>query len=156
MHQAPPVAYPLRNAQTLRRWVGAAWALVLVIDVLWLFQAEWQDWKLWLGLALTALAGACAYRFRPARGNGILQWDGSGWSYREGERETAGLVTVHLDLQSALMVHWEPASGPGAWHWLSSAAQPSLWLALRRAVFAPSRTAQGLGDGAHVDLVARP
>ena len=140
MHQAPPVAYPLGSAQTLRRWVGAAWALVLVIDVLWLFQAEWQDGKLWLGLGLTTLAGACAYRFRPTRGNGLLQWDGSAWSYRDGECETAGGVTVHLDLQSALLVHWTPGSGSGAWHWLSSAAEPSRWLALRRQELADQAT----------------
>lgn len=154
MHQAPPVTYPLGNAQLLRRWVGIAWALVIAIDVFWLVQGHWQDWKLWFGLALTLLAGACAHRFRPTGGNGELQWDGAGWSYREGESETAGLVTVHLDLQSALLVFWAPVSGPGAWHWVSSAAQPSRWLALRRAVFAPVRIAHDAA--ALADQVARP
>ena len=95
MHQAPPVAYPLGNAQTLRRWVAMAWALVLLIDVLWLVQATWDDWKLWSGLTLTALVGVCAYRLRPVCGNHVLQWDGRGWSCRAGERDTAGVVTVH-------------------------------------------------------------
>ncbi len=156
MHQPPPVLYPLDHTQALRKRVGVAWALVLVIDVLWLFQAEWHDWKLWLGLALTVLAGACAYRFRPMRASGVLQWDGSGWSHREGERETAGLVTVHLDLQFALLVFWTPVSGPGTWHWLSSAAQPSRWLALRRAVFVSNRSTQDDGEGALADPVVRP
>ena len=157
MHQAPPVAYPLGKVQTLRRCVALAWALVLVIDVYWLGQAQWQDWKPWLGLSLTALAGASAYRFRPAGRDGLLQWDSRGWSHREGESETAGVVTVHLDLQSVLLVYWASASGPGAWYWLSAAAQPSRWLALRRAVFAPDRTTQGQSEGgAQRGLVVRP
>ncbi len=130
------------------------WALVIAIDVFWLVQAQWPDWKLLAGLALTCLAGAFAYRFWPARENGVLLWDGSAWSCRESEREIAGLVTVHLDLQSALLVFWAPAVGTGTWHWLSSAAQPSRWLALRRAVFASDRMAQG--DSERADLVARP
>jgi len=156
MHQAPPVTYPLGNAQCLRRWVGSAWALVITIDVLWLVQAQWQDWKLWFGLALTVLAGACAYRVRPAHGKGDLHWDGSGWSHREGARETAGLASVHLDLQSGLLVFWAPASGGGAWLWLSSTVQPAQWLALRRALFSPDRTTPGQDDGAQADRVARP
>ena len=134
-----------------------AWALVLLIDVLWLVQAPWDDWKLWSGLTLTALVGVCAYRLRPVCGNHVLQWDGRGWSCRAGERDTAGVVTVHLDLQSVLLVFWAPASGPGAWQWLSAEAQPSQWLALRRAVFAPDRNTQGQSDGgAQADLAVRP
>lgn len=133
-----------------------AWALVISIDVFWLLQAPWLDWKLWLGLSLTVLAGAVACRFRLAGGNGDLQWDGSAWSYRDGERATTGLVTVHLDLQSALLVFWAPACGAGTWLWVRSATLPSQWLALRRAVFATDRTPRGDVDGARTDLVARP
>ena len=156
MHQAPPVAYPLGSTQYLCRWVAMAWAVVITTDLFWLFQAQWHDWKLWLGLALTVLAGAFSYRFWPVRGNGVLQWGGSGWIYREGERETAGHVTVHLDLQFALLVFWAPVSGPGDWHWLRSAAEPTRWLAFRRAAFASDRSTQDESDGAESARVTRP
>jgi hypothetical protein len=156
MHQAPPVTYPLGNVQVLRRWVLAAWVLVLTIDVLWWVQSPSQDWSLWIGLSLTVLAGACAWRFWPMGDSAMLQWDGRDWSLGEGERRAAGVLTVHLDLQSALLVFWSPASGPGTWRWLSSEVLPSQWLALRRAVFAPDRISKTQGGSTQADLAVRP
>lgn len=137
MQQAPSVEYPLGDAGPLRRIVWYAWVLVALTSLGWLSMADLHGWRVWLGLALTLLGGALAFRWRPCTSAGTLYWDGGGWSMRDVAREVGGRVTVQLDLQSALLVHWMPASGAGIWCWLDSTADPLRWLALRRALHAP-------------------
>lgn len=152
MQQAPSVEYPLGDARPLRRFALHAWLLIALTDLSWLTMADLHGWRVWLGLALTLLAGALAFRFRPCACAGNLSWDGNNWSRRDGIHEIGGRATVHLDLQSALLVFWMPASGLGTWCWLESAADPSRWLAVRRALY----TLEPAGDGIRtVDAVGQ-
>ena len=146
MHQAPPVEYPLGNTGLLNRAIRVAWWTVAAIDLAWLFLADSQGWRVWLGLALTLLIFVGALRVSPAPGAGVLHWDGSGWAHKNGALEVDGDLTVHLDLQSALLVAWKTGSGRTRWYWLNSATDPSRWLALRRALYSPRRAVQGGGD----------
>ncbi|MEO8545836.1 MAG: hypothetical protein ABJA49_14065 [Betaproteobacteria bacterium] len=148
MHQAPPVEYPLGNNRTLNRVASAAWLFVTLIDLLWLYLADSHGWRLWLGLGATLLLGAVALRLRPAACSGALHWDGSGWAQHDGATEVGGDVTVHLDLQSAILVAWAPDAGRATWCWLESAADPSRWLALRRALYTPHRAGHAQGETA--------
>jgi len=140
MHQAPPVEYPLGNFRVLNRFAGAAWLIVVLIDLLCLYLADFQGSGPWICLALTMVLGAIALQLCPVAGSGVLHWDGTGWSRHDGLRDVGGNVTVHLDLQSALLVTWTPVSGRVAWCWLDSGADAACWLALRRALLSPQRT----------------
>jgi toxin CptA len=146
MHQAPPVEYPLGNSRFLSVLFCAAWCAVLVVDLLWLLLADTQGMQVWLGLALSLLCGAMALRMRVSPLAGTLHWDGGAWSWLDGAHGCSGEVTVHLDLQSALLVAWTPGSGDRRWCWLDSSADPSRWLALRRALYSPRRAVPGHGD----------
>jgi toxin CptA len=150
MQQAPSVEYPLGNARPLRRFVLMAWLVVALTDLGWMFMADFHGWRVWLGLALTLLTGAFAFRIRPRACTGAFFWDGGSWSRRDGAHEVSGRATVHLDLQSALLVSWNPAFGAGTWCWLDSTADPSRWLAVRRALFAPDPAGGIPGDGVRV------
>jgi hypothetical protein len=136
MQQAPPVEYPLGDNSRLRRLVLSAWLLVAMTGLAWLAMADLRGWRVWLGLALMLLTGALAFRCRPSACTGTLNWDGGNWCRRDGAHASGGQATAHLDLQSALLVYWRPELGPGSWCWLDSTANPSRWLAVRRALYA--------------------
>ena len=51
-----------------------------------------------------------------------------------------GEVQVALDLQSHLLVRWQPEAGPVLWLWLERSRAPLAWGALRRAVYSRART----------------
>jgi hypothetical protein len=146
MHQAPPVEYPLGDGRILSVLCHAAWWAVFGVDLLWLLLADTQGSQAWLGVVLTLLFGAAALRLREAPPAGALHWDGSAWSWLDGVHEPGGEVTVHLDLQSTILVAWTPGSGGRRWCWLDSSADPLRWLALRRALYSPRHAATEHGD----------
>ncbi len=158
MHQAPTVDYPLGDARMLRHLIAAVWLLVLLVDLAWLYQVQGEGWRVWFGLGSTLVIGLLARRYWPGGGRGSLRWDGTNWCWQGEGQGHLGHPEVQLDLQSRLLVRWSPvASGRSAWFWLDSAADPSAWLDLRRAVFAAPHAGYGSGDdGAPAALVARP
>ena len=145
---APPaVDYPLSHARMLRMLARLAWGTAAAIDGYWLVAAPAGDWRPWVATAVTACAGALAWRAGPMTQSGNLAWDGTAWFWECSGSRLPGYVQVHLDLQSGLLVRFVTDAGSAHWAWLDRAARPGQWLALRRAVHGTVRQHDVPGRG---------
>jgi hypothetical protein len=112
---------------------------------LWWWQAlVVPDWRPLLGCAaLFISAGVMATGWLRAP-VGRLQWDGQRWRweslvYRSGTALEPPVVV--FDVQFALLLRLDDQAGAVWWLWAERAAAPTLWLDLRRAVYAKHRPA---------------
>jgi len=136
MHSAPSVTYPVGRSRMARRLVLGLWCLGACGVLAWCLQvqgAPTQTAVLLLALLGSAFGAASAARLdNPAE----LRWDGQHWS-TEGPRALAqAAATVHLDLQSLLLVRLRAPERPAQWLWLDRSTFPARWLDLRRALHA--------------------
>lgn len=134
--QAPAVRYPLAQPRGLHKLLLLCWGLAVVVDGYWLAVAPAGDWRPWLGLLATAVAGALAWRAGPMVQAGVLVWDGAFWWWERAQEAVAGRVAVRLDVQSGLLLRFVADSGAPCWFWLGRHGNPAHWMALRRAVYA--------------------
>lgn len=160
MHKAPPVVWALEGPTcVLRVWL-VLWLAVLSVDVLWLLHAGAGDWRPAAALALAALLAVATWRWGRPVAQGSLAWDGNDWWWAHGALRTRGTVTPQLDLQRGLLLRFVSDAHAVHWFWLESAADPSQWRALRRAVHEPAgqgRLRIGPGHGAAgADGAVRP
>jgi len=145
MYNAPSVSYPVGRCAFQRAvYVALAtaasvvllvWALMQPLSVIWFWGA--------LASGLAIAAGGRAYLFD----RGVLTWDGQDWYLHDqaGDLKNAlGAVTVTLDVQHTLVLHWQPLSEERVlskrWLWVGAENSPSFWQDLRCAVFARSNT----------------
>ncbi|MGC3983248.1 MAG: hypothetical protein QM777_00170 [Pseudorhodoferax sp.] len=138
MHSAPAVRYPVPRSARAGR-VLALLCLAPAAPCLY----GWAS-----GLPVAALAISCAgwllaaavvlLQWRGMRA-GQLRWDGQAWWWLPDDAaqadEHAVSISVHLDLQSAVLVRMAGAPGRVHWRWLARAAAPARWSDLRRALY---------------------
>lgn len=148
MHSAPAVAYPVRRSRAGGLYLLAMGGLSVTVSALWLVQAR-SGWFVGIGVLccmLTCFWCAQAWRAMPV---GKLVWDGAAWQFLSAKgapQVSSGLscrqLVVTLDLQRHLLLRW-PGRGAAKWFWIDRASRPLRWHALRRAVYSPTRYAEG-------------
>ncbi len=78
---------------------------------------------------------------------GQLAWDGQVWRW-EGPGYQVGVaeydLSATLDFQNLLLLRIENQAHAALWLWAERRALPARWLDLRRAVYSPHRTLDGL------------
>ena len=139
MSLAPAVVCTVHRSRfvgclTLALWsCGATLAIRAVADA-------GPGWRAWLLGATVLATGAFAARHWLRAPQGVLRWNGSGWTWQQasvGDREHPGTPVLRLDLQRLLLVHWQPEDG-GALHWFWLDAESTEgardWHALRCAL----------------------
>lgn len=139
MHAAPSVTYPVGRSAFAGRACVALLAIALAACAAWSVQAPW-GWRQALGFAAVLACGAVALHGWWRSATGVLLWDGIAWHWEEGAVVTAGRPVIALDLQSRLLLHWQPEAGSKRWLWLERASDASHWDALRRAVYSRAST----------------
>ena len=139
MHNAPSVSYPVGRC-AFQRWlfigfavlassVLSAWALSLGLSIVW-------------SIAVAAAALGVLLGWRALGQAGMLTWDGQVWCLHDqttGDEDALGVVYVALDVQTALLLRWQPASdalnAKSQWLWLGAQSTGDAWQNLRRAVY---------------------
>ncbi|MBS0454819.1 MAG: hypothetical protein JSS14_26270 [Proteobacteria bacterium] len=136
MHSAPSVSFPVGRSRMARRLAWGIWALGAAALLAWCVQfagAPWRTAILASALALAARGAWAASRL----GEGVqLRWDGVHWSCTGTTRLGGAGASIHLDLQSLVLVRLNAPGRPAAWLWLERANCPERWLDLRRALYA--------------------
>ena len=140
MHDAPSVNYPVGRS----RWAGALaaglWLAGLAAALLWSAQPQVAIWRLALAWTAVVVVGVIALRTWWGTPQGVLAWDGSGWTWTpDGGTVTTGDLQVSLDFQRLLLVRWR-AAGQSGWLWLERGGGER-WDELRRAVYSRARPA---------------
>lgn len=139
MHNAPSVSYPVGRC----RWQRGIYASVVLLTVVVL--CAWvslQGYSWAFGLACAAAMVGAWSGARTLRQTATLVWDGQVWclhSQSQGAEDAFGTVQAVVDLQKALLLHWQPTSDTlpvkSQWLWLGADVASASWLELRRAVF---------------------
>ena len=145
-HNAPPVVYPLGRSLFLCRWLLALWFAGLLSVLLWAASARLLAGAVTLALVVVLGAGMALWVSWKNLQCGQLTWDGDIWYWESmGCQECNALheLSVVADLQSRLLLRFEGQTGKGLWLWAERASLPDRWLDLRRAVFAPHKSAPG-------------
>lgn len=135
MHSAPAVSYPVGRSRFQGWLVGVTGMAGAVSGVLWRYQAHpagWPQWLFSMTLLGACLVAALAWRRSP---RGILCWDGQAWSWESLDASVGGVVTLHLDCQSCLLLSLYTHAGVRLWLWPEHRADVARWNDLRRAVF---------------------
>lgn len=96
--------------------------------------------------ALWLACVAVALHFTARLPQGDLVWDGGLWRFEvAGARDATGMLRVHMDGQSHLLLSLRETAGAVHWLWLERCMQPERWEALRRAVYSRPRPDAGQG-----------
>ena len=139
MHAAPSVTYPVGRSAFAGRALAALLAIALAACVLWSMQAPW-GWRQLAAFAAVLTSGAVGLHGWWRSAAGVLRWDGVDWHWEEGAAVTVGRPVMALDLQSLLLLHWQPEDGTRRWLWLERKSDASHWDALRRAIYSSAST----------------
>jgi hypothetical protein len=140
MHSAPAVRYPVPRSPLAGRWLLALCAVSGGAAGI-----GWQAGLSAPGLALVVLVWLMAVAVCWAQWRslvpGQLRWDGQAWWWRADQApsgdECPVRVAVHLDLQSAMLLHLQGVGRTAPWCWLDASAAPVNWQAMRRALCQP-------------------
>jgi hypothetical protein len=139
MHHAPTVSYPVGRSHFQAGLLLFFGFTALLAAFFWSATAPWS-WRHGLvGVAL-ALSAVLAWQDWQRSPQGTLAWDGVHWYFAGVPQSVVGALAVPFDFQFIMLLSLTPLKGPTLWFWAERSQQPSLWLALRRAVF--SRLAQ--------------
>lgn len=135
MHAAPSVSYPVGRSAFAGALAMALAALGLLAAALWAAQAAAFGWRQALAFLAVAAAGLFALLAWWRAPAGVLRWDGVAWHWEQGRAAGDGHPAIALDLQSRILVRWQPAAGRACWLWLERVSDSAHWEALRRAVY---------------------
>lgn len=142
MRNAPSVLIPVGRSHLGRRLLVLAWCAGLGLLVAWRVQVP--DWQMGAGLSaaqmvmgfLLGVCGLLAWRSDRRTAKGLLDWDGSVWSWTTALGACTAQVSVCCDLQRRLLVRLEPSDDSGVqWLWLSPGSGEEHWRAARRALY---------------------
>lgn len=142
MRNAPSVLIPVGRSHLGRRLLVLAWCAGLGLLVAWRVQVP--DWQMGAGLSaaqmvmgvLLGVCGLLAWRSDRRTAKGLLDWDGSAWSWTTALGACTAQVSVCCDLQRRLLVRLEPSDDSGVqWLWLSPGSGEEHWRAARRALY---------------------
>ena len=137
MHSAPSVSFPVGRSRMARRLLGFLWTLGAAALCAWMLQFSVPfGWRTALLMAAVLFAGLAAWRASRLGAGAELRWDGQHWSCSASASFHAATATIHLDLQSLMLVCLQEPGRRAAWLWLDRACLPARWLDLRRALHA--------------------
>lgn len=71
---------------------------------------------------------------------GLLVWGGETWAWQSDGVTITGSMTVHVDVQSLIVLTLKDDHGRSVWVWAERTSDPAHWIALRRAIYAEKRT----------------
>ena len=134
MHCAPSVTYPVGRSGFAARLLAGLWLLGAGAVAWWSLWAQDTGWRQGAAIGAAVLSGLVAARAWLRSPVGGLTWDGASWIWRG----AGGAVTVSLDLQQRLLLHWEDDSA-SRWLWLERSSCPERWDDLRRALYSRAR-----------------
>ena len=139
MHNAPSVSYPVGRC-AFQRWLYVGFT-VLTSAVLWAWALDQGLTLAWYEATTSAVVAGCL-GWQALRMRAMLTWDGQVWclhDHNTGDEDALGVVHVALDVQTALLLRWQPASdtlnAKLQWLWLGAQAAGDDWQNLRRAVY---------------------
>jgi hypothetical protein len=140
MHAAPSVTYPVARSAFAGAVAAALVALGALAAAAWTWQASQAGWRqalAWAAVAVCGAVAAAAWWRSPA---GVLRWDGTAWTWQADGAAAGGSPRLALDLQSKILLRWQPDAGRVRWLWLERTADSTQWEALRRAVYSRAST----------------
>jgi hypothetical protein len=146
MHSAPSVSFPVGRSRIARRLLWCIWALGAAALVAWCVQFNGSPLRTAVLAAVLLLAAAAARQASRLGEGAFLEWNGQHWSCRGSATLGSAAATVHLDLQSLMLVRLQEAGRRAVWFWAERNFLPARWLDLRRALHVPIRTQAGLSD----------
>jgi hypothetical protein len=139
MHNAPSVSYPVGRC-AFQRWLYVGFT-VLTSAVLWAWALDQGLTLAWYAATTSAVVAGCL-GWQALRMRAMLTWDGQVWCLHDHntcDEDALGVVHVALDVQTALLLRWQPASdtlnAKLQWLWLGAQAAGDDWQNLRRAVY---------------------
>ncbi|WP_198971006.1 hypothetical protein [Xylophilus sp. ASV27] len=139
MHTAPAVRYPVMRSGRAGALQAALWLPGAAAVAGWMASAPKLGPPQVLAAGLLLATAFACLRARRRSPPGQLGWDGQHWRW-EGASSGPGLpegtLSLHLDLQSLVLVRFRPARGGPLWLWLDRRALPGRWHALRCALHA--------------------
>ena len=138
MHSAPSVSYPVGRSRFAAGLLLGGWLLGVAAVGLWSSQVRAPGWQLGASLVVVLLTGLCAAWNWLRAFQGVLSWDGQGWSWSACAQAEEGMPEVGLDLQRWLLLRWSGAAA-SRWLWLERARHPERWEDLRRAVYSRAK-----------------
>jgi toxin CptA len=140
MHNAPSVSYPVGRCAFQRLTFVALSGITAVVMLVWLILQP-VSWPMGLSGAAALLGIVLGWRSLQAQA-GTLSWDGQVWCWHSrGDRvdDEIGQITVSLDVQSALLLQWQPSSdtlvASSRYLWLGQERAAIRWQNLRCAVY---------------------
>jgi hypothetical protein len=139
MHNAPSVSYPVGRSLVAGAFAAAACLLGAWATVQWARQSQVDGGLLVLAVVVLAAVALLSGRQWWVMPQGELAWDGQSWIWSTAGSVGCGGVTVSLDLQWCMLLHWR-GSGGAHWIWLERSHAPERWDALRRAVYSRARS----------------
>lgn len=143
MYNAPAVSYPVGRSRILRVITWTLLLLTLGVLAVWCRQAPRLAWPQGLGVGLWLLGVVLAARDDAAPPQGHLSWDGQDWQWASAGQSWTVAVRPQMDGQRFMVLALGGAQPAPDWLWLESAQDPVHWDALRRAVWAQSKTGAG-------------
>jgi toxin CptA len=154
MHSAPSVSHPVGRSFWAGCTLGVLWTAGVAACVAW-GVAGASGARILPAISLAIVLGGIAARVWWREPRGTLAWDGARWTWATASSPVGeeGHVSVVLDLQHSMLVHWSSAGQP-RWFWLERSAARDQWVALRRAVY--SRADAGAPSGAEPPASSTP
>lgn len=131
MHAAPPVRVSLGRSSGWIAFVALCAGMAVANAAAWLLLPWDAAIAAAAGLGLIAAAFA-AWRLKGTPEPSDLNWDGSQWQWRG----LTGDVSVALDLDTWLLLRFDPVQGQRRWIAASRASAVGPWSALRAALYA--------------------
>lgn len=154
MHNAPAVSFPVGRSH-LQGWLVGLTTLVSgVAGLTWWVQVDVAGWRQALFGLSGLVTGTLAMTMWHRAQQGTLCWDGQAWRWAGNTSTACGTLTVHLDLQFAMLLSLRTDVGALLWIWPEQKNSKERWRDLRRAVFS-KRGATQVHD-ADIEFPLRP
>ena len=146
MHQAPALAFQVGRSPVHGYLLIGLAGISSMTGVLWLLPIDDAGWRQALFFVSLLLVLGIAVRQWQRWPSGELVWDGAVWRWQGtglwATEQYHGLLRPQLDWQAGLLLSLQPDSGKRIWLWAQCCDDAQQWAALRRAVFAPARSAE--------------
>ncbi len=156
MHAPPAVSYPVGPGRVLGGGFIALSAMCHGVWALLCYQmGSVFGWPQGVVLFASCAASVLAWKAWQRWPVGRVRWGGQTWGWELPASDVQGRVAVALDLQTCLLLSWQPLWPEGSdrsklqavWLWAERSSSPGDWLAFRRAAYARVALASGLvGD----------
>ena len=149
MYSAPAVSYPVHRLRVQLYAIAGLWLAGAGVWLFWLQGVDVAGWRQVLTFAVlmvSGVAGILAWRQTPV---GHLRWDLSTWVWTDTDSVASGMLVVHLDFQTFLLLKYVGGGVSPRWLWLERQTDPSQWLPLRRALYARHRATSAADSAAN-------